>query len=103
VDPNNTLNGRVFDVAYLGYFGFGPGTYNFSLTRNPLTNSNITEWPPRQGTGVGCGGTIFLGESENHGIYETGADGEFSIVFIEDPTQDCGAGAPEVSFTVIKQ
>ena len=102
VDPDNTLNGRIFDAAYLASLGFGPGTYRFSLTRDPVSQENIVIWP-NQSTGLGCSQVILLGRSNNRGNWDPNDDTTFSIILIDDITNDCGTGSPETTFNLVKQ
>lgn len=100
IDPNNTLNGRVFTENYLD---FGESDWSITLTRDPFTGDNITVWNDGQPTGVSCASQILLGTASTPGEWTTGDDSQLTMTLIEDPTQDCGAGAPEVSFDLIKQ
>jgi len=102
IDPNNTLSGRTFSAAYLAALGFGPGNYSFNLSIDPFTGNNVVNWPD-QGTGLACSSGIVLGEPETRGTYDIDDDSEFTIRFVDDPTQDCGAGSQEVQFTLTKQ
>lgn len=102
VDENNTLNGRTFSAAYLGTIGFGAGTYAFNFSIDPFTNTNVVNWND-QGTGLACGSGILLGAPATRGTYDINDDSQFTIRFVDDPTQDCGAGSEEVQFTLTKQ
>lgn len=111
VDPDNELNGRVFNTDEGGYLdGFGFGTdidpIKFALTRTP-EGTNYTTLTANSGTGLTCGnGGIFIGpppETSQQGTWTDGDDQEFTLVIVDDVTADCVPPSEPVTYTLTKQ
>src|SRR5699024_187363 len=111
IDPNNKLNGRVFD-AY-GAYGVGAGfstaidPVHFVLTADPVTGKNYTSMSARSGTGLSCGnGGIYLGSPSDialQGIWTPGDDSQFTLSIVEDVTGDCASSPKAITFKLTKK
>lgn len=105
VDPNNTLNGRVFQAAYLAAFGAAPhdNRIEIALANDPADNS--VTLAGYFGSGLSCGGPE-LGldrESEQISQFDIADDSEFLMVIQENPLGGCGGTPTDVRFQVVKQ
>lgn len=104
VDPDNELNGRVFDANYFTAGNFL--TFPMALTIDPITNSNFTTMSTSIGSGFTCGGGISLGPVDDvslQGSWDSADDSEFTLAIVDDITNDCGNGSPIMNFTFTKQ
>lgn len=105
VDPNNTLNGRVFQEAYLTAFGAAPHDNSIEVSLANNTADNSVTLASFFGSGLSCGGPeLGIGpESEQISQFELGDDSEFLLVIQENPLAGCGGTPTDVRFEVVKQ
>lgn len=102
VDPDNGINGRVMSNAqYLPAFG-GTSEWKFALIRGQTTAENRADFP-KQTSGLGCGGTIFLGPGTPNGSFDVSDDSQFTMFIVENTDADCGLPAIENEFVFTKQ
>lgn len=105
VDPNNTLNGRVFQEAYLAAFGAAPHDNNIQISLANDTAENSVTLAGYFGSGLSCGGPE-LGldaESEQISQFDINDDSSFLMVIQENPLAGCGGTPTNVQFQVVKQ
>lgn len=110
VNPNNKLNGRVFEPFGKYAVGLGFSTtidpIHFVLTADPVTGQNYTMMSSKSGTGLQCNSGIFLGSPSKisiQGTWTTGDDSEFTLVIVEDVTKDCTSSPKAITFKLVKQ
>lgn len=105
VDPNNTLNGRVFQEAYLAAFGAAAHGNSITISLANDTAENSVTLASFFGSGLSCGGPeLGLGpESEQISQFDLADDSEFLMVIQENPLAGCGGTPTDVRFEVVKQ
>lgn len=103
VDPDNTLNGRVFNATPLAEFGVAGQTYPFAINlANDPANNSVT-LTGTVGTGLTCGIGIEYGPaSGNAGDFDINDDSEFTLVIRENINSDCAINPQDIPFTVTK-
>ena len=110
-DPDNPLNGRVFDPDEGGYldaigFGLALGPFRTAFTLDPATGTSFTTLVGTYGTGLACASGIILSAPElvsAEGSYDATDDSQFTLTIVDDFTNDCGFGAFPIEFTFTKQ
>lgn len=100
VDPNNTLNGRVFTAEPYAedWGGLAPITVPIALGRTATASSEV-------GTGLGCGAGLAIGavtDNTNAVIIDINDDSQFTLVLGDNTRSDCSTGPVDVAFTVTK-
>lgn len=87
---------RSMHLAYLEPFGTALSPFTISFANDELI------FVADQDGGIGCGTNIILSSSEQRGFYD-GDDifGEFFV--LEDVQSSCGAGTPDVLFSLSKK
>lgn len=95
-DPENDLNGRVFEATYLEEWGYGPSQHAIAFGDGTVTMGRETN------NGLGCGEDITVGAAPGTGNYDFDDDSQFTLVVLENAREDCGFSSTEVSFTVTK-
>jgi hypothetical protein len=105
VDPNNTLNGRTFQEAYLAAFGAAAHGNSIEVSLANDTADNSVTLAGFFGSGLSCGGPeLGLGpESEQISQFDLADDSEFLMVIQENPLGGCGGTPTDVRFQVVKQ
>jgi hypothetical protein len=105
VDPNNTLNGRIFTAEPYAedWGGLAPIDVPISLGRT----ATAAVGSGGVGTGLGCGVGLAVGPITdpvaNGVIIDVSDDSEFTLVISDNIRGDCGAPPVDVAFTVTKQ
>lgn len=105
VDPNNTLNGRVFTAEpYADDWG-GLAPIDVPITLGRTSTANVGSGGV--GTGLGCTVGLAVGRitdpAANGVIIDVSDDSEFTMVLSDNIRGDCGAPPVDVAFTVTKQ
>lgn len=93
VVEGSDITERLFSVKFYPSFGFAnaPVDVSFNLTCNQvIVNGNLAP------SGVGCGGSIAIGPSDNPSMYDENDDTVISLTFIEDIDNNCGDSAETV-------
>lgn len=105
VDPNNTLNGRVFEEAYLAAFGAAPHENNIRIALANDPADNAVTLAGFYGSGLSCGGPELALDSESEQIsqFDINDDSEFLMVIQDNPFGGCGGAPTDVRFEVVKQ
>ncbi|NBB75980.1 MAG: hypothetical protein GVY02_01255 [Bacteroidetes bacterium] len=106
VDPDNTLNGRVFTAEpYAEGWGdvegpLNPITVPIALGRTATATGEVT-------TGLGCTLSLAVGpitdQAANGVIINIDDDSQFTMVIGDNTRGACGTGPVDVAFTVTKQ
>lgn len=105
VDPNNTLNGRVFTAEPYAedWGGLSPIDMPIALGRTATASTGSNGLS----TGLGCAITLAIGPitdlAENGVIIDINDDSQFTMVLGDNVRGACGAGPTDVTFTVTKQ
>lgn len=105
VDPNNTLNGRIFTAEPYAedWGGLAPIDVPISLGRT----ATAAVGSGGIGTGLGCGVGLAVGPitdpAANGVIIDVSDDSEFTLVLSDNIRGDCDAPPVDVAFTVTKQ
>lgn len=106
IDPNNTLNGRVFQEEYLGALGFnvGPRDQPMVLALANDTDNNVATLSTIVGSGLACSalGLSIGPERENISQFDIEDDSGFTFGITENTEGDCGGAPSPVSFDVVK-
>jgi len=106
VDPANSINGRVFQEAYLDYFGASPHDNQIIFaTANDTENNSVTlEGLFNSGFSCDDGTALYLApEGEQLSQFELDDDSSFTMVIRENPEGACGGTPVDVIFEVVKQ
>jgi len=94
VDPDNTLNGRIFSVEpYPEFGGLSQVTVPIAIGRT------ATVAPDNIGTGIGCSEGLSFGSptsSDNLVEINVDDDSQFTLVLTENKLADCGVGPGDV-------
>ncbi|PAU93534.1 hypothetical protein CK503_10255 [Aliifodinibius salipaludis] len=96
VDPNNTLNGRVFESIAIGSPSFGEYDFPLTFARAANQSDNVLTLSGRVGLGLSCGGPeiIFAPEDDpTLSSFDVTDDSEFSFALVDNVEGACG-GAP---------
>lgn len=102
VDPDNTLNGRVFTAEPYAedWGGLAPITVPIALGRTATATAEVT-------TGLGCTLSLAVGPitdpAANGVIININDDSQFTMVLGDNTRGACDAGPVDVAFTVTKQ
>lgn len=96
-----TQTKRKFSIVYLPTLEIGNGAVDFVFE---LVCSVVLP-DEGQSSGLGCGATILLGPPKAADLsnFNLADDSEFEMAFIEDVTDDCGAGQNAVTIKFTKQ
>lgn len=106
VNPENDINGRIFDEEYLGTLGFDvgdrPQPFAISLA-NDTANNSVT-LTTNVGAGLGCSALgLYVGpEREQDSQFDLDDDSDFLFNITENAEGDCGAPPTQVLFNVVK-
>lgn len=102
VDPDNTLNGRVFTAEPYAedWGGLAPITVPIALGRTATATSEVS-------SGLGCTLALAIGpitdQAANGVIIDIEDDSQFTMVLGDNTRGACGTGPVDVAFTVTKQ
>lgn len=104
VDPNNDFNGRVFDEAYLGVFGFEAHPNPIVIALAEDTDNNSVTLARSFNSGAGCGGPPLVMGTENEQVsqFDLDDDSEFTLALVENTESACGGSPTLVRFQVEK-
>ena len=106
VDPNNTLNGRVFSAAPFATFRGGPPPEDipFVLALANEPENNTVTLSSSIGTGVSCSaiGISYGAAASASGDFDVADDSSFTLVINENAAGDCGLEPVNIAFTVTK-
>lgn len=105
VDPNNTINGRVFTAEPYAenWGGLAPldMPVSFGQTASIATGSNGL------GVGLGCGGPgLAIGpmtDDSNTTLIDINDDSQFTMIVGDNVRSGCGSPPIDITFTVTKQ
>ena len=96
VNPDNTINGRVFTATPLAEYGVAAREYPLDFGLFLTLAGDVT-------SGLTCGGGIYYGiASENRGSFDPNDDSSFEMVIKENSLSDCGLAGEEIFFDVVK-
>lgn len=104
VDPNNTLNGRIFSAQPYVAFGIAEQVYpiTIALANDPADNSVTLSSRIPVGT-LGCTlGISYDAGASVDGDFDVNDDSEFIMAIEENSLSDCGRNPIDVLFTVTK-
>lgn len=102
VDPNNTLNGRVFTATPLAEFGVGSQTYPFAVALANDPADNTVTLTGSVATGLTCGIGIQYGPgADNQGSFDISDDSQYTLVIQENINSDCGLNPQDIPFSVV--
>lgn len=102
VDPDNTLNGRIFTATPLAEFGVAAQSYPFAVALANDPADNTVTLTGSVGTGLTCGIGISYGPgADNRGGFDIADDSEFTLVIRENINSDCGLGAIDIPFSAV--
>lgn len=99
VDPNNTLNGRVFSAAPYPAFGaLAPVDVPISLGRTATSSADDIS------TGLGCSVGLAFGSAstENLVLIDINDDSQFTLVLSENKRGDCGVAPAAIVLKATK-
>ncbi|MEX0769085.1 MAG: hypothetical protein WD035_00010 [Balneolaceae bacterium] len=104
VDPDNSLNGRVFTAEPYAenWGGLAPIDVPLNLGRTATVNTGSAGI----GTGLGCGDGLAVGQVQDQSnlvIIDVSDDSEFTMVLGDNVRSDCGTGPVDVVITATKQ
>lgn len=104
IDPDNDLNGRVFDAAYLGAFGVEPHPNSIVIALANEPENNAVTLAGSFNSGLSCGGPPLeiAPESEQISQFDFDDDSEFTMVIYDNPNGACGGDPVDVIFEVEK-
>jgi len=104
VDPNNTLNGRVFQAAYLAAFGVSPHTNAITVALANDTDNNSVTLSGVFNSGLGCGGpSLQIGpENDQSSQFDLDDDSSFTMTIYDNIESACGGSPVDVIFEVEK-
>lgn len=104
VNPDNTLNGRMFTATPLAEFGVGAQDYEFDVALANQPENNTVTLVSSVGTGLACSalGIAYGNAGDGAGDFDETDDSEFTLVVRENINEDCGLDPDDISFTVTK-
>lgn len=108
VDPDNTLNGRVFTAQpYAEDWGNGDGNAPLDPITVPIALGRTATATGEVSTGLGCTLALAVGpitdQAANGVVIDIEDDSQFTMVLGDNTRGACDTGPVDVAFTVTKQ